>query len=92
MKEIVTGDTDAERLRVLGVAHAQAPQILNYQGRIVSAGTNFTGTGAFKFALVNPGGTTTYWSNDGTSNNGAEPTSSARCTGKYGCVVLGFGC
>ncbi|MGO9246073.1 MAG: hypothetical protein ACLQDC_15050, partial [Verrucomicrobiia bacterium] len=46
---------------------AQVPGILNYQGRIVDNGTNFTGTGLFEFALVNPGGTTNYWSNDGTA-------------------------
>ena len=30
----------------------------------------------FKFALVNADGTTTYWSNDGTSVNGTEPLAS----------------
>ncbi|HVM60704.1 MAG TPA: hypothetical protein VMV72_07540 [Verrucomicrobiae bacterium] len=47
-------------------AFSQVPGILNYQGRIVDNGTNFDGTGQFEFALVNPGGTTNYWSNDGT--------------------------
>ncbi len=49
-----------------------APFLLNYQGRIVADGVNFTGSGRFKFALVNAAGTTTYWSNDGTLG-GAEP-------------------
>ena len=31
---------------------AQTSQVLNYQGRIAVNGTNFTGTGQFKFALV----------------------------------------
>lgn len=35
-----------------GAAWAQVPQLLNYQGRIAVSGTNFTGTGQFKFALV----------------------------------------
>jgi hypothetical protein len=49
-------------------SHAQVPGIINYQGRIVDNGTNFTGTGQFKFALVNgTSGTTNYWANDGTS-------------------------
>jgi len=49
-------------------ARAQVPGIINYQGRIVDAGTNFTGKGQFKFALVNGlSGTTNYWSNDGTA-------------------------
>ena len=42
---------------------AQVPQLLNYQGRVAVAGTNFTGTGQFQFALVDANGTTTYWSN-----------------------------
>ncbi|MGO9243362.1 MAG: hypothetical protein ACLPT4_16970 [Verrucomicrobiia bacterium] len=48
-------------------SYAQVPGIINYQGRIVDNGTNFDGTGLFEFALVNPGGTTNYWSNDGTA-------------------------
>jgi hypothetical protein len=54
--------------------HAQVPQLMNYQGRVVVGTTNFNGTGQFKFALVNSNGSTTYWSNDGTSNAGSEPT------------------
>lgn len=56
--------------------HAQVPQILNYQGRVAvgSPAVNFEGSGGFKFALVNGDGTQTYWSNDGTSNGGSEPT------------------
>lgn len=42
---------------------AQVPQMINYQGRASVAGTNFDGTGQFKFALVNDTGATTYWSN-----------------------------
>ncbi|MCE9612853.1 MAG: formylglycine-generating enzyme family protein [Lentisphaerae bacterium] len=34
---------------------AQVPGILNYQGRVVVNGTTFTGTGQFKFALVDGG-------------------------------------
>jgi hypothetical protein len=47
------------------VLHAQVPQIINYQGRVLSGSTNFDGSGQFKFALVNSNGTTAYWSNDG---------------------------
>jgi len=35
---------------------------------------NFDGTGEFRFALVNANGSTSYWSNDGTSTDGSEPT------------------
>jgi len=56
-------------------AHAQVPQLINYQGRVAVSGTNFSGTGQFKFALVS--GSTpnvTFWSNDGTSTAGSVPT------------------
>ena len=34
---------------------AQVPHIMTYQGRVASGGTNFSGTGQFKFALVSGG-------------------------------------
>ena len=55
-------------------AAAALPQVLNHQGRIAVQGVNFEGNGQFKFAFVNADGTTTYWSNDGSSVTGAEPT------------------
>ena len=53
-------------LKVLGLvalayataSNAQVPSMIGYQGRVSVSGTNFTGTGLFKFALVN-GGTPT---------------------------------
>ncbi len=57
-------------------ASAQVPQTISYQGRITAGAVNFTGTGQFKFALVNATGTTTFWSNDGTSVAGNPPTNS----------------
>lgn len=56
-------------------APAQVPGLINYQGRVAvgTPGVNFEGVGQFKFALVNPTGTVTYWSNDGTSVAGSEP-------------------
>jgi hypothetical protein len=33
--------------------HAQVPQLLNYQGRVLVGSTNFNATGQFKFALIN---------------------------------------
>ncbi|HLP76841.1 MAG TPA: hypothetical protein VK327_07970 [Candidatus Paceibacterota bacterium] len=54
---------------------AQVPGIINHQGKVTVNGTNWTGSGQFKFALVNAAGSTTYWSHDGTSASGAEPTS-----------------
>jgi hypothetical protein len=52
---------------------AQVPQLLNYQGRVRVSNADFTGTGQFKFALVNAAGTTSYWSNDRTSTNASQP-------------------
>jgi len=54
-------------------AVAQVPHLVNYQGRVAVGGTNFDGTGQFKFALVNADGTASYWSNDGTSAAGSQP-------------------
>ena len=71
--------------------HAQVPQLINYQGRVAVDGLNFDGTGQFKFAFVSAAGTTTYWSNDGTSTAGAEPTASVALTVSKGLysVLLG---
>ena len=56
------------------IAKGQVPQLINYQGRVAVGGTNFDGTGQFKFALVSGGApVVTYWSNDGTSTAGGEP-------------------
>lgn len=57
-----------------GSAIAQVPQLINYQGRVAVGGVNFNGTGQFKFALVDGAGTTTFWSNDGTSSGAGQPS------------------
>ena len=75
----------------LTAASAQVPPMVNYQGRVAVGGVNFEGTGQFKFALVNANGTTTYWSNDNTSNAGSQPTQAIPLTvtnGLYS-VLLG---
>ena len=56
-----------------GILRAQVPNLIHYQGRVVVSGVNFDGAGQFKFALVNSAGTTTFWSNDGTSVGGSQP-------------------
>ena len=63
-------------LSLVTLASAQVPQMINYQGRVAvgDPAVNFNGTGAFKFALVNGDGSASYWSNDGTSTEGSEPT------------------
>jgi len=50
--------------------------MFNYQGRVKVHGSPFTGTGYFKFAIVNNSGNESLWSNDGTSSGGGEPTAS----------------
>jgi hypothetical protein len=60
-------------LSSLARVEAQVPQLINYQGRVVTGGTNFNGLGQFKFALVNSGGAQSFWSNDGTSSGGSQP-------------------
>jgi hypothetical protein len=74
MRRLLKCTTGAIVLFVFQCAPAQVPQLISYQGRVVADGTNFDGAGLFKFALVNAAGDTTYWSNDGTSTAGSEPT------------------
>ena len=74
-----------------GALRAQVPQLINYQGRVAVDAVNFEGAGLFRFALVNADGTTTFWSNDGTSVAGSEPTDAVSLTvakGLYS-VLLG---
>ena len=52
---------------------AQIPEEINYQGKVEVDGVPFDGVGLFNFAIVDSTGTTTFWSNDGTSINGNEP-------------------
>lgn len=64
---------------VLAVSHAptlraQVPPMLSYQGRLIVGNTNYDGVAEFKLALVNGAGTTTYWSNDGSSAGGNPPS------------------
>ncbi len=51
------------------------PTTMSFQGTVFSNGQPYTGTGLFKFAIVDAAGSTSYWSNDGTSTGGTQPTS-----------------
>ncbi len=68
---------------------AQVPGMISYQGRIVDNGTNFEGTGQFKFALILPPGGTNVWSNDGSA--AGEPVAAVSLTVNKGLysVLLG---
>src|SRR5689334_11290304 len=52
---------------------SQVPQLIHFQGRLMTSNANFGGAGQFKFALVSSNGTASFWSNDGSSAGGAEP-------------------
>jgi hypothetical protein len=72
-------------------AQSGAPTVVSYQGQVTVDGTPYTGTGYFKFAVVDQLGMTTYWSNDGTSSGGGEPTNAVSLVVSYGLfnVLLG---
>lgn len=68
----LTGTTDAGP-RAMPMLQSGAPTVVGYQGRVTLDGTPYEGIGLFKFAIVNNAGDFTYWSNDGTSQDGGEP-------------------
>ena len=72
------------------VSAASAANTLNYQGRVISGGTAFTGSGQFKFALVSADGSTVYWKNDGTTD-AAAPTTSVPLTVTKGIFSVRLG-
>ena len=77
---------------LLSGAYAQAaPPFVTYAGQVASGGQPFNGTGQFKFAFVNADANVTYWSHDGTSTAGSEPTAyiSVPVNGGYYSVLLG---
>ncbi len=67
------------------------PTVVSYQGEVLVDGQPYNGTGYFKFAVVNTPGAYTYWSNDGTSTGGSEPTSAEALSVEDGlfAVLLG---
>lgn len=67
------------------------PRVIQHQGRVLVSGVNFTGTAGFKFALVSSDGATTFWSNDGTSAAGSEPTGAVPLTVTSGSYAVGLG-
>jgi hypothetical protein len=54
---------------------ADGEVMFNYQGRVKVGGQAFSGTGQFKFAILNSAGNATLWTNDGTGLGGGEPVS-----------------
>jgi hypothetical protein len=64
---------------------------VSYQGQVTVAGTPYSGTGYFKFAVADAAGATSYWSNDGASTGGSQPTAAVQLTISSGLfnVLLG---
>lgn len=70
---------------------AGVPQIINYQGKVSVGITPFTGTGQFRFALVDAAGSTSYWSNDGISTAGGQPAAAVSLPVVNGLYVVPLG-
>ncbi len=70
-------------------ANAEVPARVSYQGRVTTGGTNFTGTGYFKFAVVDAAGVTNRWSNDGTA--AGEPSDALALTVTRGLFAVQLG-
>jgi N-acetylneuraminic acid mutarotase len=56
------------------------PSMVSYQGRVNVGGIPFDDKGYFKFAIVDPAGPETLWSNDGSSAGGDEPEEAIQLT------------
>jgi len=67
-----------------------SPTVVSYQGYVEVSDTAHTGSGYFKFAVVDSG-SASQWSNDGTSAAGSEPTAyvTLTVTGGLFNVLLG---
>ena len=85
--------------RDIALAQSISP-VIHYQGRVSlpkgGADVAYDGVvGHFKFAIINASGTRTYWSNDESSADGAEPKNSVKVAfpGKDGVfqIYLGSG-
>ncbi|MEO6323069.1 MAG: hypothetical protein ABIT01_14320 [Thermoanaerobaculia bacterium] len=76
---------------LLTLATSATAGVVSYQGRVELGGSPYSGPGYFKFAVVDAPGTTTSWSNDGTSVSGSEPTAGVTLSATNGLfdVLLG---
>jgi hypothetical protein len=67
------------------------PTVVSYQGIVKVGGVPYDGVGYFKFAILNTAGDTSYWSNDGSSSGGGEPTNSVSLTVTSGLFTVLLG-
>jgi len=51
-----------------------ATEVVSYQGQVLTGGVPYSGTGYFKFAIVDIAGGVSFWSNDGSFSDGREPS------------------
>lgn len=76
---------------VVMAADQPVPGILAYQGSVSDNGSAVTGPVSLKLALVNAGGTVTFWSNDGSSVAGSEPTAAVVVQASQGVFTVSLG-
>ena len=68
------------------------PLVVNHQGRIIVGDTPFTGTGGFRFALVDAGTATNLWTNDGSAiGTSQRPENAVDVTVVNGVYNVGLG-
>jgi hypothetical protein len=65
--------------------------LVTYQGRVLDYGTNFSGTGQFKFVVATATNGVTYWSNDGSSVAGSQPTTAVSVIVSNGLFTVALG-
>lgn len=76
----------------VATAFAQVPGIIQYQGRVTSHGTNFTGTGQFKFAIIETVITgSSVWNNAGVMDALGEPFFAVPVIVNDGLFIVGLG-
>ena len=75
---MVSASSTEAQSEPLAIAQSGSPAIVSYQGKVTVDGNPYTGDGYFKFAIVNQAGNLTYWSNDGSSGAGSQPTNPVR--------------
>jgi N-acetylneuraminic acid mutarotase len=63
-----------------GAIEAQVPAVLSFHGRILVGSNVFSGTGQFKFALVNTNGSQSFWVNSPDANLDGEPDNAVSIT------------
>ena len=91
LHSLLRGATFSGACLLLASPAPAVPALINHQGRMAVNGVNFEGSGRFKFALVNGTGTTTFWSNDGTSTAGTQPAAAVSLTVVRGLYALLLG-